>query len=570
MEIETIDFTNEGIKNLETKKKCTNWPVVYILHNDHTAYIGETCDALGRMTQHYASEERRCLTKAEIIIDEEFNKSAVLDTEQRLIRLCKSDKRFKLQNRNAGQSAAHEYFNRIHYEAKISEIWAEMLSRGLANTPHGDLINQAVYKYSPYTSMTTEQMIVYSDILADITKCNMDDREGTFVVQGGAGTGKTILAMNLLRTLVNCVKKETDELIIDFDEDVAVINKLVHTFKEKQSEKLRIALCTPIAELRSVLKKVTADCELGENLVVSPEEIARSSELYDVVIVDESHRLRIRKNIQDYKGFDECSKQLGMDPHTCSQLDWIMGRSQYRVLLYDEEQSVKGSDLGHERFINTVGECKTRQIKTQMRCLGGKAFTDYIDSILKCEKHPKESFGEQFDFRLFNDVEKMINTIKEKDGQVKLCRTVAGYSWEWKDKNKSYEYKKEHGIFDIEIEGHKYIWNTSHDGWILSKHAIDEIGCVHSAQGFDLNYVGVIFGREIDYDAESNSIVINSKLFFDRNVKAATDPEQLKKYILNTYRVLLTRGIRGCYVYAYNKNLRQYLIDVMGPENVNY
>ena len=153
----------------------------------------------------------------------------------------------------------------------------------------------------------------------------------------------------------------------------------------------------------------------------------------------------------------------------------------------------------------------------------------------------------------------MISCIKEKERTEHLCRTVAGYSWEWKEKNKSYEYKKEHGIYDIEIDGHKYIWNTSHDGWILSKHAIDEIGCIHSTQGFDLNYVGVIFGREIDYISKTNEIDIKQDLFFDRNVKAGTKPDELKAYILNTYRVLLTRGIKGCYVYACNEGMREYL-----------
>lgn len=553
-------FSNEGIRTLENKDKGTNWPVVYIIHNDEIAYIGETCDIMGRLYQHISVDERKELDSAEIIVDDEFNKSAVLDIEQKLIRLCKADGRFKLQNRNAGQSSSHEYFNRIHYEAMIAEIWEKMLGRGLAKTPHGDLVNAAIYKYSPYTSMTTEQMQVYSRILRDITRCIIDKREGTFVVHGSAGTGKTILAMTLLRTLVNSVKQEIDELIIDSDEDVSALNGLVRSLKKNLPRKPKVAFSTPVSELRSVLETVVSSCDLGDDLVVSPEEIAQSiGEPFDVVIVDESHRLKVRKNIQNYKQFDDCSKHLGLNPYECSQLDWIIQRSRYRILLYDEEQSVKGSDLGHERFLRTVGDCRQMHLKTQMRCLGGKPFTDYIGAILESADPEKESFGRSFDFRLFEDVDEMISTIKERENDFKLCRTVAGYSWEWKEKTKSYEYKKEHGIYDIEIEGHRYIWNTKHDGWILSEHAIDEIGCIHSTQGFDLNYVGVIFGREIDYDPVSGEITVDKNLFFDRNVKAATEPEKLRTYILNTYRVLLTRGVHGCYVYAYNKGMCDYL-----------
>ena len=136
MEIKTVEFTKDGIKSLEDVDKGTNWPVVYILHNNDEAYIGETCNAMNRLNQHIGNSQRKNLDKAEIIIDDEFNKSAILDTEQTLIRLCKSDKRFKLQNISPGQSPSHEYFNRIHYEAKMSVIWEMMLNMHLAKTPH--------------------------------------------------------------------------------------------------------------------------------------------------------------------------------------------------------------------------------------------------------------------------------------------------------------------------------------------------------------------------------------------------------------------------------------------------
>ncbi len=132
VEIKTVEFTKDGIKSLEKVDKGTDWPVVYIIHNDKEAYIGETCDVKKRLSQHIDDDRRKEFKKAEIIIDDEFNKSAALDTEQKLIRLCSSDEKFVLQNISAGQSPSHDYYDRIHYEAKISDIWKKMLDMDLA------------------------------------------------------------------------------------------------------------------------------------------------------------------------------------------------------------------------------------------------------------------------------------------------------------------------------------------------------------------------------------------------------------------------------------------------------
>lgn len=101
--------------------------------------------------------------------------------------------------------------------------------------------------------------------------------------------------------------------------------------------------------------------------------------------------------------------------------------------------------------------------------------------------------------------------------------------------------------------------------FILSNNSVNEIGCVHTLQGYDLNYCGVIFGKEIDYDGKQ--IIINRNNFYDSKVKDGSDNKTLKQYIINTYRVIMSRGIRGCYVYVCNEGLRNYLkqfIDVYG------
>ena len=137
-----------------------------------------------------------------------------------------------------------------------------------------------------------------------------------------------------------------------------------------------------------------------------------------------------------------------------------------------------------------------------------------------------------------------------KNSQESLCRTLAGYSWEWVS-------SKDKTIPDIELDGRKYYWNRTSSRWILNS-SPDEIGCVHTSQGYDLNRVAVIFGREIDYDPSTDAFTINRSLFYDSKVKQQTTDLQLQTFILNAYKVMLVRGIKGCYVYAYNKNLRDF------------
>ena len=95
--------------------------------------------------------------------------------------------------------------------------------------------------------------------------------------------------------------------------------------------------------------------------------------------------------------------------------------------------------------------------------------------------------------------------------------------------------------------------------WILRKESINEIGCIHTTQGYDLNYVGVILGKEIDYDPTNNQMLIYPDNFYDTNVKKGSSPEELKRYIINSYKVMMERGIKGCYIYACNKNMNEYL-----------
>ena len=147
----------------------------------------------------------------------------------------------------------------------------------------------------------------------------------------------------------------------------------------------------------------------------------------------------------------------------------------------------------------------------------------------------------------------MVNAIRSKDEEHGLCRVVAGYSWKWLS-------KKTKDRNDIFIDGYAYMWNSVNKDWVNSENAINEIGCIHTVQGYDLNYAGVILGNEIKYDPQTKSISIDKKNYFDLQGKTSLEDEgALKSYIINIYLTLLTRGIKGTYVYACDENLRNYL-----------
>lgn len=311
-------------------------------------------------------------------------------------------------------------------------------------------------------------------------------------------------------------------------------------------------------------------------MVIGPADVIKDD--YDILFVDESHRLSKRKNLTGYKSFDDTSRALDLEPTKTNQLEWVLKSAKYIVLFYDKTQSVKSSDISYEEYENTLKKynCVINEhiLETQMRCEGGDTYLQYIKDIMACKRKERENM-DNYDFIIFDDVNLLVETIRKKDDEIGLCKTVAGFSWEWKTKqgNKPkddiscYDMLIKNGEYDILIENYKYIWNLTNESWVTRQDSHYTIGCIHTTQGYDMNYVGVIFGKEIDYDTENNSIIIDLDEYKDSKVKAGTDKETLKELIINTYTTILARGIKGCYVYAYNKNMQEYLKQFIAPAN---
>lgn len=270
-EISTLKF-NEGTSTiLKTKKYGTNWPVVYIINNNEEAYVGETTDVSIRSNQHLANEVRRKLNKINIIGDETFNKSSILDLESFLIKYMSADKRFKLQNGNGGLQD-HNYYQREMYETKFREIWLQLKSKGLVQHDLKQIANSDLFKYSPYKALTTDQYIIVNNILSDLADLVNKKEPATFVVDGGAGTGKTILGIYILKMLAQA--KDASQIEIEEDQ---VEQNLSEILKINDAvDDLKIGLVIPMENLRTTLKKVFKSIKgLNTNMVLSPNMLVK-------------------------------------------------------------------------------------------------------------------------------------------------------------------------------------------------------------------------------------------------------------------------------------------------------
>lgn len=546
VQINKYEFSKAGSKEYVLNAFMKNsWPVVYIIKDDKLkeAYIGESTNAINRMKNHLANEDRLKLKDLLIISCDKFNKSAVLDIESNLIQYMASDGTYALQNGNAGL-VDHNYYQRDQYKKLFENVWEHLRTENYAKNDLLRIDNSDLFKYSPYKSLSPDQHDSVLTILSLLTRKD----ENTIFVEGGAGTGKTILAIYMMKLLQTDIRDyhldEEDEV---YSNELAQIIKLKEKFPNP-----RIALVVPMTSLRKTLKKVFGNVKgLKGSMVIGPSEVSKNE--YDVLIVDEAHRLRKRKNITNYKSFDDANKLLGFDIHDGTELDWILKQSKNQIFFYDEGQSIKPSDIDAEKFLKQKWTSSLLKLESQMRVKGGVDYISYIDNLLHCrlEENDPVFESDSYELKLYDSLTELYADLKKKEEEHGLCRLLSGYSWEWKSAKAD--------VPDITIEGINLKWNGTNEDWINSPNAFNEVGCIHTTQGYDLNYTGIIFGEEIKYNPETKQIEIDASKYKDIKGKSGIqDPALLKEYILNIYKTMMLRGIRGTYLFVCDKELREY------------
>ncbi|MCF0260700.1 MAG: DUF2075 domain-containing protein, partial [Erysipelotrichaceae bacterium] len=529
------EFSPEGTAELKTTSFGENWPVVYFLHNDKEIYIGETSNAFQRMKNHLSNEKRKELERMDIVYDPRFNKSAILDIEANLISLVAADQKFKLQNLNSGQDMSHDYYQKgLYVTEKLPQVWKEMRKHNLANGHYENVRNTDLFKFSPFHTLTVEQYDVAESILTSLIEDLQASRSGvnngqgkTFMVSGSPGTGKTILAIYLLKRINDLLHSEMD--VLDLDAMTPYLDALDEL---RSRENFKIALVVPQTPLRNTLKSVFKSAKgLKANMVIGPYDAVKED--FDVLIVEESHRLKRRKGLVGYKGFDNTAKSLGFDENS-TELDWIMAKSRYQVLIYDGGQAVNSSDIPKDKFneLKKLNRTELFSLNSQMRVMGGEDYIRYINQILS--DNPPEKvidFTEHYEFLLFEDFRQLKEKIAAQEASYGLSRIAAGYAWEWKSKKQIsklgvegyYKLKSEDRVYDMIIDGIPLTWNSVISNWVYTDHSLEEVGCIHTLQGYDLNFAGIIIGNELIYNPETQKIELIRDNFYDVKVKELKD-----------------------------------------------
>ncbi len=373
-----------------------------------------------------------------------------------------------------------------------------------------------------------EQLVVYDAVLSCAKKGFHDKQKAVIIIKGGPGTGKSVIAINLM----------ADLLLKGFNAHYA-------TGSRAFTETLRKI----IGPRGSVQFKYFNSYGQAERNIV------------DVLIADESHRIRKTSN-------DRFTPRIKRS--NFSQVEELLQSSKVAVFLIDDKQVVRPNEIGSVEYIkqNAIkGGCKVfeYQLEAQFRCNGSDAFVNWINNTLGIERtaHVIWDQQEEFDFRIFQSPLDLENAIRQKANEGSTGRVMAGFCWDWSLPNENGTLKD-----DVVIGDYKRPWNAKPEAkklapgipkaslWANDPNGINQIGCVYTAQGFEFDYVGVIFGKDLVYDLDKQAWIGNVSNSSDNVVKRSGS--QFVDLVKNTYRVLLSRGMKGCYVYFMNKDTERF------------
>jgi uncharacterized protein len=560
--IHRLPFDKDAITVWASERaEHTNWPVVYTINDDKQIYVGETTNAELRMRQHLVTQSKRNLETLSVIVDENFNKSVCLDLESHLIKYFSADEKFEVLNGNGGITDA-DYFQRDKYRASFDEIFDELVASGILTRSIPDIVNSDLFKYSPFKALTGDQAIAIEGILEKLFDERAKTQNAPIVIHGEPGTGKTIVAVYLMKLLRDIALSKPDE-VMDVD---SLFADFFQDGYRQEAVKMRIGLVIPQQSLRKTVEKVFSKTPgLDKSMILGPLDLGNVDD-FDLLIVDETHRLQQRNNqpaaTLNTKYKETNIKLFGHDEVGFTQLDWVKAKSKNQIFLLDKDQTVKPADLP-EKTVNKLVEDAGSvdaffRLTSQMRVNGGNDYIDYVTRVLRGEyKGPLKTFG-KYDVRLFLDFNKMHTEILAKNNEVGLARLVAGFAWPWVTRNGA--------DFDIEIQGSRFAWNRRDYDWINSPTSVDEVGSIHTIQGYDLNFAGVIIGADLSYDPLSQKLIFNRENYHDKKGKennrvlgiTYTDEDMLA-FVTNIYRVLMTRGVLGTFLYVVDPDLRNYL-----------
>ena len=356
-----------------------------------------------------------------------------------------------------------------------------------------------------------------------------NNQKTVYIVRGGPGTGKSVVAINLLAECIH------NGYIAQYITSNAAPRNVYSTMLQKGFKK---------TEIKALFQG-------------SGTFHTRSKNALQIAIVDEAHRLREKSGMYQNEGEDRIKE--------------IINASLFSVFFIDRNQRVTFKDAG---TIDKILKFSTEQkalvyegaLESQFRCNGSDGYLAWLDNVLQiAETANYDGFEGDYDFRIFDDPNAMYAAIKAKNEINNKSRVLAGYCWDWPKEGRTTSLVK-----DIQILEHNFgiSWNLENSTtYAIDPDSINEAGCIHTTQGLEFEYVGVIIGDDLRYENDKLIVDINKRAKTDQSIKGIKkllkeNPEEghriANEIVKNTYRTLMTRGQKGCYIYCTNKDLANY------------
>ena len=376
--------------------------------------------------------------------------------------------------------------------------------------------------------MIDEQKLVYEKALEMGRKSYRDGKKRVLIVNGGPGTGKSVLAINLLVRMTS--------------------RDAVCAYVTKNS--------APRSVYAKKLKGNFKQAVISELFKGSGNFYDAQPNTFDVILCDEAHRLNRKSGMFKNKGEN--------------QIKEIINASKFSVFFIDEHQRIHIDDAGSvaeiKKFAHLYSaEVEEMELQSQFRCNGSDGFLAWVDNTLQIRNTANFDGFDNYDFKVVDSPEELFEIIKQKNEINNKSRMLAGYCWDWIEDGKNNP-----DVFDINIGNYHASWNLGSTAtWAIDPNSVDQVGCIHTSQGLEFDYVGVIIGKDI-------GVTSNGDVYTDWHMRAKTDAsvkglksmEKINRtqanaigdeIVKNTYRTLLTRGQKGCYVYCVDKDFANYL-----------
>ena len=381
---------------------------------------------------------------------------------------------------------------------------------------------------NPEFNLIDDQKVVFERIMELSRKCENDGKKRVLIARGGPGTGKTVIAINLLAHLTQegvfaqyCSKNSAPRLV----------------YAKK-------------------LKGHRTKSSIDNMFKGSGSYVDAPKDAVGAILADEAHRLNEKSGLYGNQGVN--------------QIHEIIRAARLSVFFIDESQRVTVKDIGSVDEIKrwatfNNAEVFEDELSSQFRCNGSDGYLAWLDDVLEIRETANYNLeAPNYEFMVFDSPEEMRNRVVERNQSSNKARILAGYCWNWPKAGRSDTNTHEIKIGDFEIS-----WNLDGgESFAISPTSINEAGCIHTTQGLEFEYVGVIIGDDLRYEDGALVTDFKKRAKTDQSIKGlkkmeGDDPERAHRLadqiIKNTYRTLMTRGMKGCYVYATDKGLRDYL-----------